>query len=65
METLSSTGEHIHSKLPKAALSHKLNPKLKSSTYEDTYCIRAWHSHQPMGVVGATAPNWEIPLSQK
>ena len=35
METLSSTGEHIHSKLAKAAQSHKLNPKLKSSTYED------------------------------
>lgn len=49
-ETLSSTGEHIHSKLPKAALSHKLNPKLKNSTYEDTYCIRA-------GI--ATSP-WEL-----
>lgn len=35
METLSSTEEHIHSKLPKAALSLKLNPKLKNSTYED------------------------------
>lgn len=33
MEILSSTGEHIHSKLAKAAPSHKLNPKLKNSTY--------------------------------